>query len=52
MSDLISDEEFTRRLAEVPEEEVDETTTTAILAAEAEEGEVISHDEMKRRLGL
>ena len=50
MSDLVSDEEFTRRLAEVPEEEVDEKTAVAILAAEAEQGEIISHDEMKRRL--
>jgi hypothetical protein len=35
-----------------PEEEVDEGTTARILAAEAEQGEVISHGELKRRLGL
>ena len=51
-SQPISNEEFTHRLAEVPEEEVDEKTAAAILAAEAEQGEIISHDEMKRRLGL
>ena len=48
----IGDEEFGRRLAEVPEEEVDEETITRILAAEAEQGESISHGELKQRLGL
>lgn len=48
----ISDEEFARRLAMAPEEEVDEETMARILAAEAEEGESISHAEMKQRLGL
>ena len=48
----ISDEEFARRLAEVPEEEVDEETIARILAAEAEQGESISHGELKQRLGL
>ena len=59
MSDLdrlhetpISDEEFDRRLAEAEEEEVDEESAARILAAEAEQGEIISHDELKRRLGL
>ena len=48
----ISDEEFARRLAEAPEEEVDEETMARILAAEGEIGESISHGEMKQRLGL
>ena len=48
----IGHEEFARMLAEAPEEHVDEETVDAILAAEAEQGEVISHDELKRRLGL
>jgi len=48
----ISDEDFAQRLAEAPEEEADEETTASILAAEAEQGESISHGEMKRRLGL
>ena len=48
----ISDEEFARRLAEAPEEEVDEETAARILAAEAEPGESISHVELMRRLGL
>ena len=48
----IGDEEFARRLAEAPEEEVDEWTATRILAAEAEPGESISHGELKQRLGL
>lgn len=48
----ISDEEFVRRLAEAPEEDVDEETAARILAAEAERGETISHDELKQRLGV
>jgi hypothetical protein len=36
-----------RRLAEAPEEEVDEETIARILAAEAERGESISHAELK-----
>ena len=48
----ISDEEFARRLAEAPEEEVDEETAVRLLATEAEQGEVISHDELKQRLGV
>ena len=48
----ISDAEFARRLAEAPEEEVDEATIARILAAEGEKGESISHGEMKQRLGL
>jgi hypothetical protein len=48
----IGDEEFERRLAAVPEEDVDEETIARILAAEAEQGESISHRELKQRLGL
>jgi hypothetical protein len=48
----ISDEEFARRLAMAPEEEVDEGTIARIFAAEAEHGEIISHGELKQRLGL
>jgi hypothetical protein len=48
---LISDEEFARRLAEAPEEGIDEETMARILAAEGEKGESISHEEMKQRLG-
>ena len=50
--DAISDEEFAHRLAEAPEEEVDEETTANILAAEAEQGQSTSHGELKQRLGL
>jgi hypothetical protein len=48
----VSDEEFARRLAEAPEEEVDEETVARILDAEAEQGEMLSHGELKQRLGL
>ena len=49
MSDL---DRFACRLAAAPEEDVDEATTARILAAEAEQGESISHGELKQRLGL
>jgi len=48
----VTDEEFVRRLAEAPEEEADEETVARILSAEAEQGETVSHGELKRRLGL
>ena len=48
----IGDEEFARRLAEAPEDEVDEETIARILAADAEQGESLSHGDMKQRLGL
>ena len=51
-SQPIGDEEFARRLAMAPEEEIDEGTTARILAAEAERGEIISHNELKQRLVL
>lgn len=38
----VSDEEFSRRPAEAPEEEVDQETAARILAAETEPGEAIS----------
>jgi hypothetical protein len=48
----ISDEAFAHRLAEAPEEEVDEETVARIVAAEAEPGASISHTELEQRLGL
>ena len=48
----IGNEEFVRRLAEAPEEEVDDESTARVLAAEAEHGENISHEELVQRLGL
>lgn len=46
----IDDAEFARRLAEAPEEEVDEGPAARVLAAEAERGESIFHGELKPRL--
>ena len=48
----ISDEEFARRIAMAPEDDVDEETSARIFTAEAERGEIISHSELKQRLGL
>jgi hypothetical protein len=47
----VSHEEFAARLRGTPGEDVDDGTAAAILAAEAEPGE-IPHDELKRQLGL
>jgi hypothetical protein len=48
----INHEEFARRLAQAPEEEADEETVARILAADADQGEIISHGELKQRLRL
>ncbi|MCX6619273.1 MAG: hypothetical protein NTZ98_24650 [Acidobacteria bacterium] len=45
----ISDEELAQRLSESPPEKVDDETSARILAAETEQGENVSHDELKRR---
>jgi hypothetical protein len=48
----VTDEEFSRRLSEAPEEDVDEETVASVLAAEAKQGEIVAQDELKRRLRL
>ena len=48
----VSNEEFSRRLAAVPEEEVDAESTARVRAAEIEPGDNISHEELMRQLGL
>jgi hypothetical protein len=48
----MNDADFARLLANVPAEDVDQETAGRILAADAEAGATISHEELKRRLGL
>jgi len=48
----VSNEVFAGRLAEAPEEEIDEDSTARVLAAEVEPGKNVSHEEMMQRLGL
>jgi len=48
----IGDAEFARRLADAPEEAVDEETSARLLAAQGEKGETISQGELRQRLGL
>ena len=48
----VGNEEFAARLAEAPEEDVDQETEIRLLAALAEPREYTSHDELKRQLGL
>ena len=49
---VLSREEFARRLAEAPDEDVDEETAVRLRDALAEPREYVSHDELKRQLGL
>ena len=51
-SQPITDEQFACCLSRSPEEEVDQPARARLLAAEAEQGESISHADLKRRLGL
>jgi hypothetical protein len=51
-SQSISVEEFACRLAEAPTEEIDAETIARVLAAEGEPGEIVSHEELRRRLSL
>ena len=51
-SQPVTDEEVYASLASAPEEEVDSETAARVMAAEAEPGDPISHEELKRRLGL
>jgi hypothetical protein len=48
----IEEGEFARRLAAAPEEDADQETVERVLAAEAEQGDAVSHDEMKLLLEL
>ncbi|MEK7407045.1 MAG: hypothetical protein AAB225_18385 [Acidobacteriota bacterium] len=52
MADFVSDEEFLRKINSAPPIEADEQTATELRAALAERGETISHEELKRELGL
>ena len=48
----VSNEDFAKRLADAPEEDVDEETTVRLRAAFAEPRDYVSNDELKRQLGL
>ena len=48
----LSADQFATLLADASEEEVDEETIARLLAAEAEPGESITHEQFKQRLGL
>jgi len=48
----VDNEEFARQLAEASEEEIDEQTAARIMVSETESGELITHKELKQRLGL
>lgn len=48
----LSHEQFAMRLAEAPEEDIDEETAVRLSAALAEPREYVSHDDLRRQLGL
>lgn len=49
---LLSDEEFLRKINSPPPLDIDEETAAELRAALAEREETISHEQMKRELGL
>ena len=51
-AETLDDEAFSHRLAGASDEDLDAETATRILAAECEPGEYVSHEELKRQLGL
>jgi hypothetical protein len=52
MTDYVSDEEFLRKIGSAPPLDVDEQTAAELRAALSEHGETVSHEELKRQLGL
>ncbi len=48
----VSNEEFARRVARAPEEEIDAGRSARVLATEVEPGDNSSHAELMQRLGL
>jgi hypothetical protein len=52
MTGCVSDEEFLRTINSAPPLDVDEETAMELRLALSERGETISHEELKRKLGL
>jgi len=52
MTDYVSDEEFLRKINSAPPLDLDEETATELRTALGERGDTISHEELKRELGL
>ena len=52
MTEYISDEEFMRKINSAPPLDLDEDTAAELRAALSGRGETISHEELKRELGL
>ena len=52
MTGYVSDEDFLRSINSAPRLEVDEETSAELRAALAERGATISHEQLKRELGL
>jgi hypothetical protein len=52
MTDYVSDEEFLQKINSAPALDVDVETAEELRIALGERGETISHEELKRKLGL
>ena len=52
MTDYVSDEEFLRKVNSAPPLDVDAETAEELRTAMAERGATISHEDLKRGLGL
>ena len=52
MTDSVSDEEFLRKVNFAPAIDIDKETAAELRSALAERGATISHDRLKRELGL
>lgn len=52
MTDYVSEEEFLSKINSAPPIDVDEETGRALRTALSDRGETITHEELKRELGL
>ncbi|MBI3684627.1 MAG: hypothetical protein HY235_30010 [Acidobacteria bacterium] len=52
MTDYVSDDEFLRKINSAPAIDVDDETAAELRLALAERGATISHEKLKRELGL
>jgi hypothetical protein len=52
MTDYVSDAEFLRKINSAPPLDIDEETAAKLRAALSERAGAISHEELKRQLGL
>jgi hypothetical protein len=52
MTDYVTDDDFLRKINSAPPLDVDEETAAELRVALSDRGETISHEDLKRHLGL